>query len=289
MPVGSFIATLQGKLDMITAAQVAALFPRAAPDHQAAMAGRGPALFARLGIAGRRLHFLLAQLGHESAGLTRVEEGLNYSAARLVEVFPKRYPNLAAAAPFANNPQRLANTLYGGRLGNGPPESGDGYRFRGRGYIQITGRENYRKIGAIAGVDILANPDAAASADHALEIACAYWMSRNLNAISDTNDFEAVTRAINGKMIGIEDRRAWLDKVTRIMALPLSPATAQPSAADVVAVQRALQKLGFSGIGAADGDPGPRTMAAVMEFRHRKAMPAGGINAALLTMLGIAG
>jgi putative chitinase len=274
---------------MITAAQVAALFPRAAPDHQVAMAGRGPALFARLAITGRRLHFLLAQVGHESAGLTRVEEGLNYSAARLVAVFPKRYPDIAAAAPFANNPQKLANTLYGGRLGNGPPASGDGYRFRGRGYIQITGRENYGKIGAIAGVDIIADPGAAASADHALEIACGYWMSRNLNAIADTNDYEAVTRAINGKMIGIEDRRAWLDKVTRIMALPLAAKVPEPSAADVVAVQRALQKRGFSGVGAADGDPGPRTMAAVTEFRRRNAMPVGGIDAALLQMLGIAG
>lgn len=273
---------------MISAAQVAALFPRAAPDHQAAVIARGPALFDKLGIKGLRLHFLLAQLGHESAGLTRVEEGLNYSAARLVAVFPSRFPNVAAAAPFANNPQKLANSIYGGRLGNGPAASGDGFRFRGRGYIQITGRENYAKIGAIAGVDIIADPDAAASADHALEIACGYWTSRKINAIADTGDFVAVTRAINGKLIGLDDRRAWLDKVIRVIAPPARAALAAlPPAATVVAVQRALQKRGYASIGAADGDPGPRTMAAVTEFRRRNNLPVGGIDAALLKALDI--
>ena len=270
---------------MITAEKVAALFPRAAADHQLALVQRGPALFTRLGITGTRLHFLLAQLGHESAGLTRVEEGLNYSAARLVAVFPKRYPSIAAATPFANNPQKLANTLYGSRLGNGPPASGDGFRFRGRGYIQITGRENYTKIGTAAGIDIIANPDAAASADHALEIACGYWMSRKINEISDTGDFVAVTRAINGKLIGLDDRRAWLDKVIRTMAAP--PPPTKPAAATVVAIQRALQRLGFTSIGAADGDPGPRTMAAITEFRRRQNLPIGGIDQALLKALNI--
>jgi putative chitinase len=270
---------------MITAAQVATLFPRAAAVHQAAVATRGPALFQRLGITATRLHFFLAQLGHESAGLSIMEEGLNYSAQGLVNTFPNRFPTLAAATPFARNPQKFANHVYGNRMGNGPPESGDGFRFRGRGYIQITGRENYGKIGAIAGVDLIANPDAAISPDHALEIACGFWTFKKINAIADTGDFVAVTRAINGGTKGLADRRAWLDKVIRTLAT--TPPATLPPVATVVAVQLALQKAGFPGVGAADGDPGPRTMAAVTEFRRRHGLPPGGIDAALLRAMKI--
>jgi putative chitinase len=270
---------------MLTAAQVSTLFPRAAPAHQAALATRGPALFGRLGITGIRLQFFLAQLGHESAGLSLMEEGLNYSAQGLVTTFGKYFPTLSAATPFARNPQKIANFVYANRMGNGPPTSGDGFRFRGRGYIQITGRENYAKIGAVAGVDLIANPDAAISADHALEIACGFWTFNKLNPVADTGDFVAVTRKINGGTKGLADRRAWLDKVIRTLATPVA-ATPAP-AATVVAVQLALQKAGFPGVGAADGDPGPRTMAAVTEFRRRHGLPAGGIDAALLKALKI--
>lgn len=268
---------------MLIAAQISALFPRAGAAHQAALASRGPALFTRLGITGTRLHFFLAQLGHESAGLSIMEEGLNYSAQGLVNTFPNRFPTIAAATPFARNPEKFANHVYGNRMGNGPPASGDGFRFRGRGYIQITGRENYTKIGAVAGVNLIANPDAAISPDHALEIACGFWTFNKINAIADTGDFVKVTRAINGGIKGLPDRRAWLDKVIRILALPPQPV--EPPAATVVAVQLALQKAGFTGIGAADGDAGPRTMAAVAEFRRRNGLPPGGIDTALLKAL----
>lgn len=272
---------------MVTAAQIAALFPRATADHQRALAERGPALFARLGITGQRLHFLLAQLGHESEGLTRVAEGLRYRPERLMVVFPGLFPTLASAQPYANNPQKLANFVYAGRFGNGPPASGDGYRFSGRGYIQITWRENYEKIGRLIGLDLVANPALAESPDHALEVACGFWTFKKLNAIADTGDFTAVTRVINARLVGLDDRRAWLDKVVRVMALPAKPVATKPPAATVVAVQRALRSRGFTGIGAADGDPGDRTMAAVTEFRRRQAMPAGGIDAALLAALNI--
>jgi putative chitinase len=272
-------------MPMITAAQVSALFPRAAGAHQAALVGRGPALFTRHGITGIRLQFFLAQLGHESAGLSIMEEGLNYSAQGLVTTFGKYFPTLAAATPFARNPQKIANFVYANRMGNGPAASGDGFRFRGRGYIQITGRENYGKIGAIAGVDLVANPDAAISPNHALEIACGFWAFKKINAIADTGDFVAVTRAINGGTKGLADRRAWLDKVIRTLAA--TPPAVPPPVATVVAVQLALQKAGFPGVGAADGDPGPRTMAAITEFRRRGGLPAGGIDAALLKALKI--
>ena len=272
---------------MISAAQIAALFPRAAAEHQRALAERGPALFDRLGITGQRLHFLLAQLGHESQGLTRVTEGLNYRPERLMVVFPGFFPTLASAVPYANNPEKLANFVYAGRYGNGPPASGDGYRFSGRGYIQITWRENYEKIGRLVGLDLVANPGLAASPDHALEVACGFWTFKKLNAVTDTGDFTAVTRVINARLVGLDDRRAWLDKVIRVMALPARPAAVTPPAATVVAVQRALRARGFAGIGAADGGPGLRTMAAVAEFRRRQNLGPGGIDAALLAALNI--
>lgn len=272
---------------MLSAAHVLALFPRAAAEHRAALVDRGPALFTRLGITGQRLHFLLAQLGHESEGLTQVAEKLSYRAERLTVVFPGFFPTLASAAPYAGNPQKLANFIYGNRYGNGPPASGDGYRFSGRGYIQITWRENYEKIGKLVGLDLVGNPDLASSPDHALEVACGFWTFKKINAIADTGDFKAVTRAINAKLVGLDDRRAWLDKVIRVLALPAAPPTEKPSAATVVAVQRALRKLGFDGIGAADGDPGVRTMAAVTEFRRRQNLPVGGIDASLLKALAI--
>ena len=128
-------------------------------------------------------------------------------------------------------------------------------------------------------------PDAATSADHALEIACGFWTANKINAIADTGDFVAVTRAINGGTKGLADRRAWLDKVIRTLAAPTKPAPSP--AATVVAVQRALQKAGFPGVGAADGDPGPRTMAAITEFRRREGLPTGGIDAVLLKALKI--
>jgi len=273
---------------MITLDQLKLLYPRASGAVLTAFAAQAPELFAEFGIDRLRIRqeFFLAQVGHESGGLTITEENMNYSAERLTVVWPSRFPSVAAAAPFARNPEKLANKVYSNRMGNGPPESGDGFRFRGRGCIQITGRDGYRQVGARAGIDLVAQPERAAAVADQLRVACAFWKWKDLNPLCDSGDFVAVTKRINGGTIGMQDRLAWLDKVRRVLATPLIPA--QPPAVETVrAVQIALRARGFSSIGTADGDLGPKTAAAITLFRQRNGLGDGLIDAALLRVLDI--
>jgi putative chitinase len=273
---------------MLTREQIGALYPRAAAVQLDAFAGGAAVLFAKFRIAERpiRLQFFLAQIGHESGGLTVVEENLNYSAERLTQVWPKRFPRVAAARPFAANPARLANHIYSNRMGNGPPASDDGFRYRGRGYIQITGRDGYRQVGKIAGMDLEADPDSAATPANALRVACSFWQWKDLNPFCDLGDYKKVTRLINGGLNGFPDRRAWLDKVRRSLANP-EDIVEPPDVAVVIALQRALQKLGYTEIGAADGDIGRRTIAGIVRFRNEQGLPEGLIDDALLAALGV--
>ena len=152
-----------------------------------------------------RLAEWFGEMAHESAGFTRLVENMNYtSAARIRAVWPSRFPTLASAAPFVRQPERLANFVYANRMGNGPPESGDGWRFRGRGIIHLTGRENYYRFG------FERDPDAAAQPDNAVRAACAYWSERGLNGLADAGQSDAISARINGKhpANGLEDRRA---------------------------------------------------------------------------------
>lgn len=155
----------------------------------------------------RVAHFM-AQVAHESAGFTRLEENLNYSAERLHAIWPKRFPTVESAALYARNPVELANKVYGGRLGNDKP--GDGWRFRGRGLIQLTGRANYAAYG------VEADPEIAAQPRDAARLALLYWARKALNDEADRDDIEAITRAINGGTVGLEERKALLVKAKRI-------------------------------------------------------------------------
>jgi putative chitinase len=147
----------------------------------------------------------LAQLSVESGGFLRLEENLSYSAQRLMAVWPKRFPNVAAAAPFANNPRALAEHVYGARLGNN--EIGDGWRYRGRGYIQTTGRSNYSQTGAGLGVDLLTDPDQLSHPAIAARAAGFFWEHHDLGPLARTGDVEAVTRKINGGLTGLAQRQ----------------------------------------------------------------------------------
>jgi putative chitinase len=273
---------------MLNKAILTALFPRAPQAHLDAVAAKAPEVLARFGLAksDNRLHFFLAQIGHESGGLTIVEENVSYRAERIVEVWPKRFATAAEARPFERNPEKLANNVYANRMGNGPPDSGDGFRFRGRGYIQITGRDGYRNVGKIAKLPLEANPDMAAAPEHALLVACAFWQWKGLNPHCDAADFEKVTRLINGGLVGLADRRAWLDKVRRSFAVRPDDAH-QPPAAEAIAIQRALIAKGFTEVGAADGDIGPRTIAAITRFRQKNGLPPGLIDKQLRVALGV--
>lgn len=272
----------------LTEAQLRELYPRAADAHIKAFAAQNGALFARFGIdrTADRLHFFLAQIGHESGGLTIGTENLNYSAGRLVAVWPSRFPDEAAARPFARNPEKLANNVYADRMGNGPPESGDGWRYRGRGYVQITGKDGYAQVGRRAELDLVANPDLVSEPEHALLAVCAFWDWKGLNERCDTGDFVKVTRRINGGTNGLDDRRAWLEKARRILA---APAAAEVSAdpPDVVEIQRALRDAGYPEVGAADGQIGPKTTAAIVRFRRDRGLAEGFVDGALLKALGL--
>lgn len=150
----------------------------------------------------------LAQLAHESALFTRTEENLNYSAERLVAVWPKRFgPGKADPAEYARNPEKLANFVYANRMGNGPPESGDGWLYRGRGYIQITGRENYeRYFAAVGGTSPPMSPGMLSSPRWAADSAGWFWAEIGGNRYVRDGDFAGLTKRINGGLHGISQR-----------------------------------------------------------------------------------
>lgn len=161
-----------------------------------------------------RLHHFLAQIAHESAGFRRLEENLSYSAERLMQVWPRRFPTKADAQVCAGRPFALAEKAYGNRLGNVRP--GDGWKYRGRGLIQLTGRENYAEAAKWSGLPLEDNPGLAAEPDDAARIALAFWRTNGLNLIADQDDIAAVTRVINGGTHGLEDRAAWLAKARKV-------------------------------------------------------------------------
>ena len=156
-----------------------------------------------------RLAHFLAQCGHESGGFRAVQENLNYSAKGLATTFRKYFISEAAAGPYARNPQKIASKVYGSRMGNGPESSGDGFKFRGRGYIQLTGRDNYTRFAKFIGEDTVNNPDLVAT-KYPLASAAFFFDSNKLWAIcdkgADAATVTAVTKRVNGGTIGLPDR-----------------------------------------------------------------------------------
>lgn len=172
-----------------------------------------------------RICSFLAQVGHESGQFRTLVESLTYStAARLMKVFPKRFPTLASAAPYVKNPQGLANFVYANRLGNGDAASGDGFRYRGRGLIQLTGKSNYIAAGKAIGVDLVNHPDSLVEPPYAALSAAWFWQSHGLNALaddktgdSDLEDFREITRRINGGYVGLQERFALYKQIGKVL------------------------------------------------------------------------
>jgi putative chitinase len=156
-----------------------------------------------------RLAHFLAQCGHESGGFRAVQENLNYSAKGLTTTFKKYFLTEAAAGPYARNPQKIASKVYGGRMGNGPESTGDGFKFRGRGYIQLTGKQNYTNFAKFIGEDTVSNPDLVAT-KYPLASAAFFFDSNKLWALcdrgADNATVTAVTKRVNGGTIGLADR-----------------------------------------------------------------------------------
>lgn len=161
-----------------------------------------------------RIAHFLAQVLHESALMSATSENLNYSEKALLQIFGK-YFSQADAAQFARRSEAIANRVYADRMGNGPESSGDGYRYRGRGLIQLTGRDNYERFAKWLKVPgVVDNPDLVAT-KYPVHSAVYYWDSRNLNALADRDDIRAITYRINGGFNGLEDRRELLAKLKR--------------------------------------------------------------------------
>ena len=159
-----------------------------------------------------RAHFV-AQVLHESGGLGRLVENLNYSAERLCAVWPRRFPNPDRARPYARNPEGLANYVYAGRMGNTEP--GDGWRYRGRGLIQITGRSNYELIAELTGIDVVTTPDLLTEPNAALLSALAWWGESLPEA--DDMSVEQVTRVVNGGLNGLDERKRLFERAMRVL------------------------------------------------------------------------
>lgn len=165
----------------------------------------------------------LAQVGHESAGLTATTENLNYSADALAATWPKRYkgadgkPN-ALAQNISRKPELIANYTYANRMGNGDQDSGDGWKYRGRGYIQTTGKANYQKLTAASGTNFIAVPDLLAQPEYAALSAAFFWFDNGLNELADTGRFDLITRKINGGTHGAADRNRRWDQAKKVLS-----------------------------------------------------------------------
>ena len=175
----------------------------------------------------QRIAGFLSQTSHESGGYTMLTENLNYRAATLAALWPNRFAVLgpdkkpvkengknvptAVANSIAGKPELIANLVYSSRMGNGPAESGEGWKFRGRGLKQLTGKDNYTRCGAALGLDLVSNPDLLLEPMPAARSAGWFWKANNLSSFADAGDIKGMTKKINGGLIGYEQRQALYD------------------------------------------------------------------------------
>jgi putative chitinase len=164
----------------------------------------------------RVAHFV-AQCAHESGNFVFIKENLNYKAASLQKIFAKYFPTAELAAQYANKPERIANRIYANRMGNGNEASGDGYRYCGRGLIQLTGKDNYTFFAGSLDIPVEEASDYLATFEGAAQSACWFWEQNNLNRFADANDTKGLTKAINGGYIGLSDREKHTEHALHIL------------------------------------------------------------------------
>ena len=216
---------------MITRAQLLAIMPNAAPAAPQYLRPLGEAMGRYAIDRPARQAAFLAQLAHESGQLRRVQENLNYAWDGLRKVFPRHFRSDAEAQAYDRQPERIANRVYANRMLNGDEASGDGWRFRGRGPIQVTGRENYRKAGQALGIGLESDPDRMLDPATGCLAAAWFWHSRGLNTLADAdseNGFREITRRINGGFLGLEERIHYWERARQVLGLPdFGPVMAQ--------------------------------------------------------------
>ncbi|MER8403548.1 peptidoglycan-binding protein [Mesorhizobium sp. M1307] len=297
-------------MDRTFASQLAKLCPTASKKIIAGIVDNAHLLDAAGINTPIRVRHFFARVCVETGGLRALEEDLNYSAERMRQVWPTRFKTVAAAKPFEHNPQKLAEKVYGGRLGNS--SAGDGWRFRGSGLLQNTGRENFAEVETATGLPVVANPDVLRSFPGALQAATIYWSKRKINAMADKNNTTGVCKAVNGGTTGLADQKAWLAKAAKVwpdgsqIVFPASPAAPSPPVAKpapapaapieqappaveketIERVQQQLKELGYTEVGGIDGKIGTMTATAIRAFRAEVGLPEGdGIDDALLLAL----
>jgi len=159
----------------------------------------------------------LAQCAHESGGFQAIKENLNYKASSLQKTFPKYFPTQELADEYAKQPEKIANRVYANRMGNGDESSGDGYRYCGRGLIQLTGKNNYQAFADSMEGNLEEVADYLATFEGAVQSACWFWETNDLNTLADAGDIKAMTKRINGGYIGLEDRIEKYEKIKEIL------------------------------------------------------------------------
>jgi putative chitinase len=180
------------------------------PGLRNGIATTAPEVFQRYGIEGPLLiAHVMAQISHECGAGHDVVENLNYSPARIRVVWRERFPSMSAAAAYAYNPQKLADKVYGGRMGN-RPNSDDGWNFRGRGGSQTTGREGYERVAKQTGLDVVNHPEILIDPKHFLLCAVSDFISCGCLLFAQKDDVSAVTKALNGGLVGLPERKVWL-------------------------------------------------------------------------------
>lgn len=266
--------------------------PQAQPNYRQAFE-QGDPLLATFEInSPLRLAHFMAQVFHETDALTLLVESGRYQQKGLARMwdagnwhryFADRDACLAIAdVCAADGGETLFNLVYGNRMGNGPPLSGDGWRYRGRGIMQTTGRESYRRFGQECGVDFEGNPDLVVSAQHALKPALFEWRAGHLNTAADHDDIEVITRRINGGLVGLDKRKAWLARI-----LPFAKGKDPIEDSIEWKVQEKLNALGYKKV-KPDGVVGSKTRTAIIDYRARHGLSPGNmITSELVQSLGL--
>lgn len=223
-----------------------------------------------------RISAFFAQTAHESRDFTVLEENLNYSANGLDRVFAKYFVKSGVdSKAYARQPEKIANYVYGNRMGNGSPETGDGWRYRGGGIIQLTGKNNYKAFSEAIGLSLEDTVRYVRTKQGSLESACWFWSVNGLNDLADRGDIAAISRRVNGGTNGLKDRKERYKLYMEILGDPEGgvwrPAKKGDKGEHVAAIQRILGNIPV------DGDFGPNTLSAVKKFQKKNGLEVDGI------------